>query len=108
MIETVTYKENGDIEIDNTELLGTRSDMSDESETLQNPNPGCATTKLEKTLKADEKRLNWHEPRKPKQTDVLHICPICGTQYYGRPNKKYCDTPCKEIAKKRRQRAAKK
>jgi len=32
---------------------------------------------------------------------------VCGTRYWGRPNKNYCGTPCKEIAKKRRQRKRK-
>ena len=104
MITNVTFKDNGDIEIDNSELLDTRADMSDETEDLQNSNIGGFNSKIETDLKTHKKRLNWHEPQKEKATHVLHVCAVCGTQYYGRPNKIYCDTPCKEIAKKRRQR----
>ena len=56
----------------------------------------------EKKLKQDLKQTGWHEAKRP--TDVKHQCPVCGTRYWGRPNKTYCGTPCKEVAKKRRQR----
>jgi predicted nucleic acid-binding Zn ribbon protein len=109
MIERVSFNENDgsiDLVIDNSELLNERSDMSDEEEEkLQDPNLGGRTD--EKKIETDKKRLNWREPNKKQQTHILHVCPICGTQYYGRTNKLYCDTPCKEIAKKRRQRERK-
>lgn len=107
MITNVTFKDNGDIEIDNSELLDTRADMSDEIEDLQNPNIGGSNILIEKDLKKHKKRLNWNEPNREKRTHVLHVCAVCGTQYYGRPNKIYCGTPCKETAKKRRQRERK-
>lgn len=101
----VTYEENGSIDIDNTELLKGHADMSDEpgEQKLQTEGLGGDTRKIERDLEQDKRKAKWIEPdRKP--TDVLHICPICSTKYYGRPNKAYCTTRCKEVAKKRRQR----
>jgi predicted nucleic acid-binding Zn ribbon protein len=100
----VTYKDNGSIDIDNSELLGKRADINEE----QKEELGGLMEKggeEEKTLKTDLKRTGWNEAR--KATDVKHVCPVCGTRYWGRPNKTYCGTPCKEVAKKRRSRKKK-
>jgi len=117
---TVTYKEDsGSIEIDNTELLRDRADA-----TMDKRKAGerdfYNTTEIEAVgglggiehgeeegkLRHDKKRTGWKEPSH-KATDVKHVCPVCGTRYWGRPNKNYCGTPCKEVAKKRRQRKRK-
>lgn len=126
MIKKVKYNENGSIEIDNTELLGKRADviitpkesLGGSSHALAGrtaPNIEIADERSgglmkeggeeEKQLKVDLKRTGWKESR--KATDVKHACPVCGTRYWGRPNKNYCGIPCKEIAKKRRQRKRK-
>jgi len=107
----VTYKEDGSIEIDNdidnSELLSQRADV-DINKEFEGDRGGLGGMKRseEDTLKHDKKRTGWKEPTH-KATDVKHICPVCGTRYWGRPNKHYCGTPCKEIAKKRRQRKRK-
>jgi len=101
----VIYNEDGSLEIendiDNSELLAQRADM--ETEEKFGALHGGAN---EKKLERDKKHEGWHEPTH-KATDVKHICTVCGTRYWGRPNKHYCGTPCKEIAKKRRQRKRK-
>lgn len=121
MIENVTYKDDsGDIEIDisGEELLKRRADVDKgESEKtsgefdirgFEGDKAGLGdeesyeANKRERKLKTDLKRTNWHEAR--KATDVKHVCPVCGTRYWGRPNKRYCCDPCKEVAKKRRYR----
>jgi predicted nucleic acid-binding Zn ribbon protein len=94
----VTYNDNGGIDIDNSELRGI--DSKEELGGLMEKGG-----EEEKTLKTDLKRTGWHEAR--KATDVKHVCPVCGTRYWGRPNKTYCGTPCKEVAKKRRSRKKK-
>lgn len=109
MIEKVTYKE-GDIEIDisGAEIVGNRADIElqhgKKPETFSNlgGNLGGIPGKEEIDIKNDLKRTGWNEAR--KATDVKHTCPVCGTRYWGRPNKNYCGTPCKEVAKKRRYR----
>ncbi|GAH25009.1 unnamed protein product [marine sediment metagenome] len=109
MIEKVAYKEeDGSIEIDNSELLRTRADISDEpgEQKLHSDKLGGLEGGSEEyKLKSDLKRTGWKEAK--KATDVKHQCPICGTRYWGRPNKTYCGTPCKEVAKKRRSRKRK-
>ena len=111
MIKNIEYKENGsiDLDIDNSELLAGRADISSEvkaQELLDNEGGlGGIPGKEEDKLKTDKKRTGWKEAR--KATDVKHVCPVCGTRYWGRPNKGYCSTPCKEVAKKRRQRKRK-
>lgn len=120
MIEKVIYKEDGGLEIDisGSELLKRRADV-EKGETEKGSGEfdvkpfqehraglgGLEGGEEEKQLKQDLKRTGWKEARRP--TDVKHTCPVCGTRYWGRPNKAYCGTPCKEIAKKRRQRKRK-
>ena len=107
MIEKVVYKE-GDIIIDNSELLGKRADMSNEpreQELVDNEGIGGIRGKEEETLKRDFKSVGWKEAR--KATDVKHVCPVCATRYWARPNKNYCSERCKNVAKKRRQRKRK-
>jgi len=107
MIEKVTYKE-GDIEIDlsGEELINNRADVNLEPrkapEVFRNGRLGGIPGKEEDKLKSDLKRTGWNEAR--KATDVKHVCPVCGTRYWARPNKNYCGKPCKEVAKKRRYR----
>lgn len=117
MIERVIYKENGSLEIDisGSEVLKRRADvgrtrfdkLSGEYDVVEHPEykhglGGLEGGVEEKTLKTDLKRTGWKEAR--GATDVKHACPVCGTRYWGRPNKRYCSTACKEVAKKRRQR----
>jgi len=96
---------NGVIEItDNSEITPKRADVSDEDgQSLRAEGLGGITP--ESTLKTDKKRTGWHEPH--TKTQMLHKCPICGTEYEGRPNKKYCCKKCQEVGKKRKQRAKK-
>ena len=107
MIEKVTYKE-GDLEIDITgsEIVGARADIElqhgKNPETFNNGGLGGIPGKEEEKLKTDLKRTGWNEAR--KATDVKHVCPVCGTRYWARPNKNYCTTRCKEVQKKRRYR----
>jgi len=103
----ITYKEDGSFEIDNSELLAQRADV-DINKEFDGDRGGLGGMKgtEEDTLNRDKKRTNWKEPTH-KATDVKHQCPVCGTRYWGRPNKNYCGTPCKEVAKKRRQRKRK-
>jgi predicted nucleic acid-binding Zn ribbon protein len=112
MISKVEYKEDGSIEIDNSELLGKRADISNEvnlgAQELINKDGklgGLDGGSEEQTLITDRKRTGWKEAK--RATDVKHKCPVCGTIYLGRPNKAYCSTPCKEVAKKRRSRKKK-
>lgn len=111
MIKGIEYKEDGSIEldIDNTELLAGRADVSPEvkAQELLDKEGGLGgiAGKEEEKEKKDLKRTGWKEAK--KATDVKHTCPVCGTRYWGRPNKNYCGTPCKEVAKKRRQRKRK-
>ena len=113
MIKNIEYKENGsidlDLDIDNSELLGKRADISSEAGAHdlidKEGNLGGIEGSEEKTLRSDRKRSGWNEAK--KATDVKHKCPVCGTIYWGRPNKAYCGTPCKEVAKKRRSRKKK-
>ena len=110
MTRGIEYKEDGSIEIDNTELLGKRADITNEVKAQELINKegklgGLEGGSEEQTLKTDLKRAGWNEAR--KATDVKHTCPVCGTRYWGRPNKDYCGIPCKEVAKKRRQRKRK-
>lgn len=119
MIENVIYKD-GDIEINigGEEELKNRADISKNKyqketgefklEEFKGHREGLGGMKHgeeEKNLKTDLKRTGWKIAR--KATDVKHVCPVCGTRYWGRPNKAYCGTPCKEVAKKRRQRKRK-
>ena len=107
MIQKVVYKE-GDLEIDlsGAEVLSDRADVNLEPgkapEVFGNGDLGGIPRKEEDKLKSDLKRTGWNEAR--KATDVKHVCPVCGTRYWARPNKNYCGTPCKEVAKKRRYR----
>ena len=103
----VTYTESGSIKIDNSELLAHRADVDIDKE-FEGDRDGLGgmTGKEEDKLKRDKERTQWKEPSH-KATDVKHKCPVCGTNYWGRPNKNYCCTPCKEVAKKRRQRKRK-
>ena len=111
MIKGIAYKEDGslDLDIDNTELLAGRADIDTEVKAQElldkEGNLGGIVGKEEDKLKSDLKRTGWKEAK--KATDVMHVCPICGTRYWGRPNKVYCSRPCKEVAKKRRQRKRK-
>ena len=123
MIKNIEYKENGsiDLDIDNTELLRGRADIdvnesnagerigdeikAKEFEGHRAGLGGMEGGEEEIKLKTDLKRTGWKEAK--KATDVKHTCPVCGTRYWGRPNKDYCGTPCKEVAKKRRQRKRK-
>ena len=109
MIDKVDYKENGsiDLEIDNSELLAGRADINNEvkAQNLLNNELGGIAGKEEQKEKTDLKRTGWKEAR--SATDVKHKCPVCGTIYWARPNKAYCSTPCKEVAKKRRSRKKK-
>ena len=119
MIKRVIYKE-GDLEIDNSELLRGRADTQvkatvtapeageEKAEGFEGHRAGLGGMERgeeEATIKTDLKRTGWKEAR--RATDVKHTCPVCGTRYWGRPNKNYCGTPCKEVAKKRRQRKRK-
>lgn len=121
MIEKVICDEKGDLVIDisGDELLKRRADI-EMSVDKHDASPdvsfktheghraglgGLEKGAEEQTLRTDLKRTSWHEAR--KATDVKHVCPVCGTRYWGRPNKDYCGTPCKEVAKKRRQRKRK-
>jgi predicted nucleic acid-binding Zn ribbon protein len=110
MIKNILYKDNGsiDLNIDNTELLPERADIDNSGKTpelLDFGEVGGIPGKEEDKEKNDLKRTGWKEAR--KATDVKHVCPVCGTRYWGRPNKAYCGTPCKEVAKKRRSRKKK-
>ena len=122
MIEKVSYKE-GDIEIDISgaaELnkradVDRRVDLEPDEKTIgdvsirefEGNKAGLGGLmerggKEEEKLKTDLKRTGWNEAR--KATDVKHVCPVCGTRYWARPNKNYCTTRCKEVQKKRRYR----
>jgi len=106
MIKNIKYNENGDIVIDNTELLKDRADISyeeDESNGFNGDRNGLGGIpgEEEQKLKHDE-RNRWHEPIKPME--VMHVCPVCNTKFKGRTNRVYCTTRCKEVGKKRRQR----
>lgn len=105
MIEKVEYKENGSIEIHNSELLSGRADMSDEpgEQKLQNEELGGDNRVIEKKLKEDKEKLGWSEPYKGDLA-VRHKCPVCGTLFNGRPNKKYCCDRCRKTAEVRRRR----
>ena len=111
MIKSIGYKENGSIDldlgIDNSELLSGRADINNEvkEQNLLDNELGGIPGKEENKEKTDLKRTGWKEAK--KATDVKHKCPVCGTIYWGRPNKAYCGTPCKEVAKKRRSRKKK-
>jgi predicted nucleic acid-binding Zn ribbon protein len=108
MIKNIVYIEkNGsiDLDLDNSELLAARADINTESQDLLNNELGGIAGKEENKEKTDLKRTGWKEAR--RATDVKHKCPVCGTIYWGRPNKTYCGTPCKEVAKKRRSRKKK-
>ena len=114
MIEKVICDEKGDLEIDisGDEILKRRADIEmsiDKKEVSPEVNfntheghraglGGMEHGDEEKTLKQDLKQTSWYEAKRP--TDVKHQCPVCGTRYWGRPNKKYCGTPCKEVAKR--------
>lgn len=107
MITNIVYDEDGsiDIDIDNSELLAQRADISNEvkvQELLDKNEIGGIKGEEERELRNNLKRSGWNEAR--RATDVKHVCPVCGTKYWGRPNKNYCGTPCKEVAKKRRSR----
>ena len=120
MIEKVLYKESGDIvmDISGSEVLKRRADVA-KSETEKVSGEfnvegfeghqaglgGLEGGEEEKALKHNLKRAGWKEAK--KATDVKHVCPVCGTRYWARPNKNYCGIPCKEVAKKRRQRKRK-
>lgn len=109
MIEKVSYKE-GDIEIDlsGAELINNRADANlvpGKKPEVSGNLGGMEHGSEEQNLKTDLKRTGWNEAR--KATDVKHTCPVCGTRYWARPNKNYCGTPCKEVAKKRRYRGRK-
>ena len=107
MIKSIGYKEDGSIDIDNSELLSGRADINNEvkEQNLLDNELGGIPGKEENKEKTDLKRTGWKEAKNP--TDVKHKCPVCGTIYWGRPNKAYCGTPCKEVAKKRRSRKKK-
>jgi predicted RNA-binding Zn-ribbon protein involved in translation (DUF1610 family) len=102
MIKDIKYKENGsiDLNIDNSELLAGRADINNEvkAQNLLNNELGGIAGKEEQKEKTDLKRTGWKEAH--RATDVKHKCPVCGTIYWGRPNKAYCSTPCKEVAKR--------
>ena len=110
MINNIEYKEDGslDLDTDNTELLAGRADIDNEvkaQELLDREGRLGGIRVKEDKLNTDLKRTGWKEAKKP--TDVKHVCPVCGTRYWGRPNKDYCTIKCKEVAKKRRQRKRK-
>ena len=114
MISKIEYKEDGsidlDLSIDNSELLGKRADISSEvgaHELIDKEGNlgGLDGGSEEQTIITDRKRTGWKEAK--RATDVKHKCPVCGTIYFGRTNKAYCSTPCKEVAKKRRSRKKK-
>lgn len=110
MIRNVKVKENGsiDLDIDNTELLRVRADMSDEpgEQELQNKGLGGDNHKIEQKLEKDKKHLGWSEPSRGS-LEVYHICPICGTKFKGRTNRIYCCDRCKKTAEVRRYRKRK-
>ena len=108
MIREVKYKEDGSIEIDNTELLNSRADISDEPGTskLQESGLGGDNTEIEEKLREDKKRTQWTEPTHT-ENEVVHICPVCGTKFWGRTNRIYCSKQCQETGKKRDLRAKK-
>lgn len=106
-MKVIYHSESGGIEIDNSELLAQRADADIDKEFKGDRSGlGGMTGKEEDKLKRDKGGAHWTEPRH-KATDVKHKCPICGTNYWARPNKKYCGTACKEVAHKRRQRKRK-
>lgn len=104
MINSVTFKE-GIITIDNSELLSDRADISMErrdAETFNGDRGGLGGIRGEEENKLNhDKRRVWNEPG---SMEVMHVCPVCNTQFKGRTNMVYCSPKCKELAKKRRQR----
>jgi predicted nucleic acid-binding Zn ribbon protein len=120
MISKVEYKEDGSIDLDTSgeEELKKRADISKHSldtktgefklDPFSGHREGLGGMEKggeEQKFRNDLKRTGWKEAK--KATDVKHKCPVCGTIYWGRPNKAYCGTPCKEVAKKRRSRKKK-
>ena len=55
-----------------------------------------------KTLKQGTRRVV-----KDGKVLVIHTCPVCGKEFEGVPQRKYCSTRCKKTAKMRRYRARK-
>lgn len=107
MTINIRYIKDGSIEIDNSELLSHRADVDINTEFKGHRGGlGGMSGGEENMLEADKRRTQWSEPTH-KDTDVKHKCLVCGTNYWGRPNKKYCTTRCKEVGKKRRQRKRK-
>lgn len=106
MIEKVICNENGDLIIDNSELLSRRADMSDEEEKLQNDELGGNNREAEAKSIKDKKSLGWTEPD-VKSLEVLHICPVCGTKFKGRTNRVYCSARCQKTSELRKYRQRK-
>ena len=104
----VTYeKTDGSIgiDIDSSELLKGRADMSDEpgEQKLQTEGLGGDNRKIESKLEKDKMRLGWTEPTLGG-LEVYHICPVCGTNFKGRTNRIYCSPRCSKTAEVRRRR----
>lgn len=105
-----------EIVVDNTELLTKRADVNvisfdpgeEKVEGFVGDKSGLGGImeeggEEEEKLRRDLKRTGWHEAS--HVTEVSHVCPICGTRFRGRRNRIYCSPKCKEVGKKRKQRA---
>ena len=115
----IIYNEDGSIDLEesrreaaeaeyDSDVRG-RADISDEPgpSKLATDELGGVKSPLEHKLEGDERRLKWTEPHSYKGGEVLHTCPICGTNFKGKTNKKYCCTGCRKIAENRRYQAKK-
>lgn len=97
-----------EIVIDNSELLYERADIQpiqypEEYKYKVTDDLGSDTYEVEKQLWSDKKRFGWSEPT--HKHNVKKVCPVCGTEFIGRPNKIYCSDRCAKIQAKRNYRA---
>ena len=93
---------------DSSELLAGRADISyEKGETKLHPTEATEPkTDYDKRLELDKKRTGWKEPHR-KNPDRQHVCGVCGTEYEGRPNKRFCGKKCRDIYNIRKYRAKK-
>lgn len=102
----VEWKESDEsYEVDGSELLAQRADVMRDKTT----NEGLGSIEHgEETqeLRQDIKGVGWVEPSTAKRKgEKVHVCPICGIKFVGRPNKKFCSPRCKKTSDMRSYRA---